>query len=176
VDLDFSDQGVTTSGTTTTYATAATSLTTAPAGNLLASDGQGNISDSGVNDGFTAVPFVSQVVGIYNATSKTGNVTQTLYSNSGSYELIVYTSQSAAANCLTSNGSVGFKVSYTDATGTQLVNLFTLTLTTAGTGHNQASYSLFNTGTNNIQLQTTWTACGGGASDYDIHATLLKLQ
>ena len=46
VDLDFSDQGVVSSGSTTIYATAASTLTTASSGTLACADGSGNVTAS----------------------------------------------------------------------------------------------------------------------------------
>jgi hypothetical protein len=74
VDLDFAPQGATSSGNATKYATAAGSLHGAASGNLLVSDGSGNVGDSGISDGFTTTPYVPQVIGVVDINNKNTSI------------------------------------------------------------------------------------------------------
>ncbi|MGA7220400.1 MAG: hypothetical protein WBX38_18945 [Candidatus Sulfotelmatobacter sp.] len=106
VDLDFSDQGVGSSGTSTIYATADTTVGMAPAGGVLVTDSSGDAHNSGITDGFTTTPYIPQVTGAVNVTNTNAAVAATaIYPSApvGEYALQVYVNQ--VANCTTTNGT-----------------------------------------------------------------------
>lgn len=180
VDLDFAPQGTTSSGSGTTYATAAASLATAPSGNLLASDGSGNVGSSGVSDGFTATPYVPQVVAVYNATGRTGSITSTPIASGaqGQYSVAVYINLTAA--CTTpGSGSLTPSVTYTDTNGTFTKSSAAIPMGAIGTlpANNNATVGLWSVSSpGTISVAVAYVACTAGPPTYDVHFVLTKLQ
>ena len=178
VDLDFAPQGTTSSGNATTYATANASLGSAAAGNLLASDGSGNLGSSGVSDGFTTTPYVAQVVAVDNATGQTGSIgnTQIASGAQGQYSLTVYLNLTAVCTNA-SGGSLAPKVIYTDSNGSVTKSFATINALGSLPANNTATVSLWSVASpGTISVAVTYTACTTGSPTYDVHFALTKLQ
>jgi hypothetical protein len=148
VDLDFAPQGTTSSGGSTTYATAAASLTMAPAGTVACSDGSGNITTSNCatvstsGQGWTMLPTIT-----YTPTANTATALVAGASNVRVLQVVIPTKiviGHADMNVVGLSASSGQSMTFGlyDTTGTKVLDAGTFDCSAGGlTGAKQNAAS-----------------------------------